>query len=170
MSSSGRPVIKDLPRGKIELVCEIVAVAALVFAWAVTLHALPDLPERVPTHFDAFGRPDAWGRKGTVLVLPAILLILYALLTLLARVPHVYNYPVAITPENARTQYRLARIMLTEMKAAVSLAFAYLAWAVAAVARGAREDLGPWFLLALLALIAGLLAKYILTAHRATSS
>jgi len=169
MSAKERPIINDLPRTKVELACEVVAAAALVCAWAVALSAWSDLPQRVPTHFDFSGRPDAWGSKGVFLVLPIVLLVLYALLTLLSRVPHIYNYPVPITPENAPTQYRLARGLLAEMKAVISVAFAYLTWSVTAVARGFREDLGAWFLFTLLLALAGLLAKYLIAAYRAAS-
>lgn len=169
MSTKERPVISDLPRTRVELACEVIAGAALLFAWAVALLAWSDLPQRIPMHFDFSGQPDAWGSKGMLVVLPIILLVLYALLTLLARVPHVYNYPVAITPENARTQYRLARSLITEMKAVTSLALAYLTWGVIAVARGAREDLGEWFLLALLLALAVRMVRYLIAAHRAAT-
>src|SRR5690606_34838390 len=110
-------------------------------------------------HFDFSGRPDAWAGKGGLLAVPIVLLGLYALLTLIGRAPHLYNYPVEITPENARTQYLLARALLAELKATICVALAYLAWAAAAVARGARESLDPWFLVVMLAVVTGLLAK-----------
>ncbi|MFN3240853.1 MAG: DUF1648 domain-containing protein [Planctomycetota bacterium] len=39
-------------------------VAALVGLWTYALVAWPDLPERIPTHFDLQGNADAWREPG----------------------------------------------------------------------------------------------------------
>jgi uncharacterized membrane protein len=45
----------------------------------------PDLPESIPTHFDINGKPDAWGKKGSIFILPLVMggmsLFVYLLLT-----------------------------------------------------------------------------------------
>ena len=40
--------------------------AAMAIVWWLALAAWPDLPARIPRHFDAGGRPDAWTDTGVV--------------------------------------------------------------------------------------------------------
>ena len=56
------------------------ALAAAIVAVSVVLW--PDVPARIPTHFDALGRPDAWSDKSLALWLglPALGLALAALM------------------------------------------------------------------------------------------
>jgi len=55
------------------------------------------------------GQPDAWGDKAAIWILPAVAAFFDVMWAVLANYPHTFNYPVAITEENARVQYQLAR-------------------------------------------------------------
>lgn len=50
----------------------------------------PDLPDRIPTHFGIDGKPDAWGKKESIFLLPVIMggmgLFVYLLLTNIRRI------------------------------------------------------------------------------------
>lgn len=39
-------------------------ILAMLAVWALAAQAWPDLPERIPMHFDISGQPDAWVAKG----------------------------------------------------------------------------------------------------------
>jgi len=57
----------------------------------------PQLPERIPTHFDARFEPDAWGSRTSFLVLPlvgiACAALMHALAPLVTRRPALVNMP-----------------------------------------------------------------------------
>jgi uncharacterized membrane protein len=106
------------------------------------------LPDRVPTHFGFTGQPDAWGDKGVLLLLPFLGLMLYATLMALTRIPHFYNYPVRITPENAEAQYRLARRLLLALNVVVLWLFLAIFAGAALVALGKQSALFPGLLTA----------------------
>jgi hypothetical protein len=52
----------------------------------------PDLPSRVPVHFDLTGRPDGFGSKTNLLGLPATAVLLYLGLTVATRYPAYFNF------------------------------------------------------------------------------
>jgi len=54
----------------------VVWVAWMCFSAA---RAYAALPPRIPIHFDLFGRPDGWGPRGMIFLLPGIAVLLLAL-------------------------------------------------------------------------------------------
>lgn len=83
----------------------------------------PSLPERVPLHYDATGTPDRWGSPAATWWLLALWLGVQVLLSLLARAPHVHNYPVTVTEENAPRLYRVSQEMLVHLSVATAVIF-----------------------------------------------
>jgi uncharacterized membrane protein len=57
-------------------------VLAMLGPWALAIAAWPELPERIPIHFDAAGRPDGWAGKSAWwwFALPALATAIGALL------------------------------------------------------------------------------------------
>lgn len=161
-----RPVL-NLPASPAETVLGLIAAAGVVFAIVTLVVHWAALPERVPTHFGPSGRPDAWGSKTSLLLLAAFSIVLYAGLTVLARYPHKYNYPVRITEENAPRQYLLARAFIGWLKVEVVWLLGYIERKTIQVALGEAQGLGVSSLWILLALLFATLGLYLLNAYRA---
>ncbi|MCM2316179.1 MAG: DUF1648 domain-containing protein [Thermoanaerobaculia bacterium] len=133
----------DLPPSALD---RFLQAAALLGAFVLggALIAIPTtMPERVPLHFGVSGQPDRWGSPVELMILPTIGIVMWVSLELLARAPHIYNYPVPITMENAPCQYTLARRLVRWLSAALVWFFALLLLETARVASGVRSDLGP---------------------------
>lgn len=161
-----RPVL-DVPRTPVEIAVEAAAFAGvLALAW-ILASQWPDLPQRVPRHFNAAGAPDAWGCKGSLLPLPAIALAVYIGLSLLSLVPHRLNYPVRLTADNAARQYLLGRMLVAVLKTEIVWLLTYGVWQTMRVARGQATGLGSGFLPAMLAALVLPIAVYLLAAARA---
>ena len=113
------------------------AMAALLIysAWIY-----PQLPDRIPTHFNIRGEPDDYGPKTIFLLFPGIAFALFVLFSVISRKPQNYNYPFKITPENADRQYRLANALMTTIKTTVILLMGYLAYGTAQVAHVSVAD------------------------------
>lgn len=124
------------------------------------------LPGRVPLHFGASGQPDRWGSARELMLVPVIALALYALLSFVARIPHHYNYPVAITPQNAERQYFLARRLIFALRAVLVWIFLVLFWKVRRVAIGEATGLGPLFFFLAVGLVGACVAWYLVAAIR----
>ncbi|MCJ7841041.1 DUF1648 domain-containing protein [Lederbergia sp. NSJ-179] len=70
----------------------------------------------MPAHYNAAGVVDRWGSKGKMLIPPIIGIMMWIGMTILERYPHIYNYMVPITKENAPAQFVNARLMINVLK------------------------------------------------------
>ena len=64
-----------------------------------------------------------------------------------------YNYPVKITPANAKQQFLMGRQLIFLINAGMSVLFLLISWGIIQTAKGNINGLGNWFLIALLILI-----------------
>lgn len=95
------------------------------------LHGTDPLPNRIPTHFDISGQPNAWGPPQTLWILPVIGLGLYVLLTALAsiRFPR-YNLPVRVTQANLPYIQQKTSEMVAWIKTEMLCLFVYIQSAI----------------------------------------
>ena len=94
----------------------------------------------------ASGRPDNYGNKLTLFLLPVIGSIVYAGLTYLNKYPWVFNYMVQITEENTEQQYIFATRILRIVKCSIMLAFSIVALYTYWAALDKTDIPGWWFL------------------------
>ncbi|GIK41481.1 MAG: hypothetical protein BroJett011_53140 [Chloroflexota bacterium] len=164
MKSRERPVI-DLPYTSQEWALEVIALGGLALIIGMLSLAWFDLPALVPTHFGPSGHADAWGDKRSILILPVMSIMLYLMLTVANRYPHKFNYLWPITAQNAREQYRLARLLLAWLKAEMIILFTFLEWMTIRVALGQAAGLGSIFLPIVLGVIFGTVGIYFYFAY-----
>ena len=142
---TSRPVLK-LPFSPGELVLEFAAGAGLAWLVGLALLSYDSLPASIPTHFGLGGEPDGWGPRWTILILPAVGLLLYVVLTVMARFPHRLNYLWEVTEANASGQYRLARTFLGALKVEIVWFFGYIKFTTIQIVMGDAPGLVPVFL------------------------
>lgn len=140
---SQRPII-DIEWETLDYVLEAIAFAGAVSGLLVAISNYGSLPGTIPIHFDLQGRPDSWGSKQYIWLLPSVGLILYAGLTLLNRYPHKYNFPAEITEENAAAQYSMATRLVRFLNAFICAAFAFITWQTIQIAGSKTEALPAW--------------------------
>lgn len=71
------------------------------------------VPSRVPIHWNASGQADGWGSSWMLLVLLGTWALLTTCLLLLSRRPDWFNYPMAVTADNAQRVYNAGtRLMI----------------------------------------------------------
>lgn len=161
-------------RPRIELEPSSLERVLAMLTWiAVALNVLtlfyywPQLPDRVPQHFDARGSVNAWGSPGWLLILPIMSLVLVVLFGWLTRFPHRYNFPWEITEENAERQYQLANQLMAGIRVCMAWVFASISWEVCRVAVGGQAMFSVAFVPLLMAMIFGPLVWYFVRAHQA---
>jgi uncharacterized membrane protein len=135
-----------------ELLC-LIALAGTVF---LVLSNFKLLPDTLPTHYNFAGQPDKFGDKQAILFLPALGLVLYVLLTVLNRYPHIFNYPYNITNENAERQYKNSMTMVQVVKTIILVQITFMTFRKIQIGYGEASSLGTYFvpLFVLLLLIA----------------
>ena len=149
---------------------EIVGIAALAAMLFIVLRALygpASLPPTIPTHFGLDGRPDGFGSRWSLLSMPVVALALYLLITVVARFPSAFNYPVRVTPENRPRLQSLALDMITWLKVEVVCVFAWIERITIVAARNGEGAISPLFMPLALAAILGTVVWYFVAMRRA---
>jgi uncharacterized membrane protein len=122
------------------------------------------LPDTIPIHFNGKGEADGFGSKTWLMILPAIALAISVSLVWLQRKPHLLNYPVKITPENAERQYSLASRFLQWLNVVVSGLFLVIAGSGIQAALSDNMQMSPWVIPFVLAVVAGPVLVYLVMA------
>lgn len=160
LATSSRPRL-DLPATPADRLLDGLALATLIALLVLPFAYYGGLPDRIPIHFGLDGQPDKWGGKKTLLLLPAVGLVISVLLTLVNRHPHKFNYLVEITPENAERQYRNAMLMIRVLRLLILLLFLYITWAGVQTALSRAPGLGGAFAFVLVGAISGLMLFFV---------
>jgi uncharacterized membrane protein len=127
---------------------EAVAAVALLATCIVPAVLFRSLPDSIPTHYGINGEADSWGSKTSIFVLPAISTILFIGLSILNRFPHVFNYQVKVTEENAIRLYTKGTRIIRIVKAGVVFLFFGIEWFICHSTD--NSHLPVWFLPAVL--------------------
>jgi uncharacterized membrane protein len=145
---------------------EILACVTVLYMFFFLAISYTSLPARIPSHYNAAGAVDGWGSKSMLLTLAIIGTVLYAGVTFLQRLPHIFNYPFVITYKNAHAQYLNAVRMMRFLKTIIAIQFAYIVHSSIEVAKGNQEGLGGFFLPTSIILIFGSLTYFIVQAFK----
>lgn len=153
------------PRLKIEAepfdrAVETIGMIAIILLVGMPIYYFGSLPELIPSHFDFSGNPDGYSGKGLIWLLPALGLIMYAGLYILNRYPHIFNYLVKITGENAFRQYKLATRFIRILNTSIACLFCYITYATIQTAMGNQSGLGDYSMFFFLILIFGTTGLY----------
>ena len=110
-----RPEIK-LKMQPVDIVLEVVGYAGLAVLWVFISMMYNHLPDTVATHFNLAGEADGYGEKRTIFMMPIMASLQFIILSAVQEYPHLFNYPVTITPENVKRQYTNAIRMMRVLK------------------------------------------------------
>lgn len=134
-----------VPAGKWEKIFHFLALLLFLSLIAYIVLIYGSLPDQVPLHINVKGEVDDWGNKATILALPLIAVPMFMIMYFLGKFPHIHNYPVKVTGENAEQLYRQSRFMLALMNFEMMAMFTFIVWEFVHIAKGG-SDLGEWLL------------------------
>jgi len=140
-----RPKIK-VPLQQLDIVLELVTISLLLLTCIYAIVQYSNLPETIPTHFNAAGEADDFGHKSSIFFIPAIGIALYLLLFILNKYPHMHNYMVNITEENALKNYRFSTRILRFVNVFCVTLMAYITFVIIKSSEGEKFAIGKWFL------------------------
>jgi len=124
-----RPRIK-VALEPIDKIIEATTAAILVALWIYVIISYASLPEIMPTHFNHKGEVDGTGSKDLIWFLMGITTVITAGIHLLTKFPHIHNYMVNITEDNAEHNYRLSSRMLRYVNLLTLLLLAYVCYSM----------------------------------------
>jgi uncharacterized membrane protein len=140
---TGRPKIK-VPLEGLDIVLDILAATLLILLIAYTIISYSELPDTIPSHFNAKGEIDGYSNKNTFWLLPVISVVLFVGLFIANKYPHLHNYMVNITEANALKNYRFSTRVLRFANVFTMLIFLFVTHTIVQSAKGKTIELGSW--------------------------
>lgn len=158
MFKKERPIL-SIPTTPLERIMNLLSLLFIVLTYVYAFIMWADLPNRVPAHFNAVGEVDRWGGKGEVFALPIIETFIFVLFMILSKYPHLFNYPVEVTLENAERLYTYSKILLSTMTMIISFMFLLITYEIIQIALG-NEGFGNWLMPTFLCFIFGTIGYF----------
>lgn len=122
-----RPIVST-QMTRMDIVLEAIALLGVLASLAIAVYGAVSLPDVVPTHVGPSGGIDSYGSKWLYIIFISFINIaLYAFITFVNRYPHVFNYPVIVTAENAQRLYPIGQRMMRWLKLIFCWLFVVLA-------------------------------------------
>jgi uncharacterized membrane protein len=132
---------------------ELLGWLTIIILWVLTIWSYFKLPDIIPIHYDNSGNPDNYGDRLTIFILPLVASVIFAGMTIISKFPHVFNYPVDITKENALKQYANAIRLLRILKFSIPFIFLIIIIVSIDFPFDNSDGLGIWFLPVILGII-----------------
>jgi uncharacterized membrane protein len=137
---TNRPKIK-VPLESLDIVIDLITFILITLAIVYTLMVYSDLPQTIATHFNAKGDADGFGNKITLWILPAIGIAMFIGLFFVNKYPHVHNYNINITEENALKNYRLSTRIMRFTNLFCQIIFAIIIYEIIQLAKSDEANL-----------------------------
>lgn len=152
----GHPKI-NLPKEPIDNILDLIGLLGIIAMIGMTFYYAGILPEKIPTHFNFRGEPDAWGSRSAIWTMPILGVALFAILYFANKFPHTFNFPMKITEENAPKEYRKVTRTLRFLNVGIVFLFFYITWRTIQTALGNSEGLGNMLLIVVFCSLAGII-------------
>lgn len=141
---TNRPKI-EVPFQPLDIIVDLISVTLFVLIIVYTAINYGDLADTIATHFNGKGDANGFSDKIYVWLLPAIGIVTFVLLFVLNKYPHIHNYMVNITEDNALKNYRFSTRILRFTNLFVAIIFAFIQYMMVEQGKGNDIGLGSWF-------------------------
>lgn len=142
---TGRPKI-NVPLEGLDIILDMLSATLLILLIAYTVISYSELPDTIPSHFNAKGEVDGYSGKSMLWLLPAIGFVLFVGLYILNKFPHMHNYMVNITEENALKNYRFSTRIVRFTNLFLMLTFGIITYSIVDSASGNNSKMDSWVL------------------------
>lgn len=142
-------------------VSEVLSVLTIIFLFGYLILNWSEIPDKIPSHYNALGEVDRWSSKGSILILPIIGGFLYLVITLLSFMPYAWNIPIKANENNYIKVYENTRSIICYTKLIMLSAFTYIT-----ICTVKGINLGKWFTLIFLGLTFGVIIIFTLKIYK----
>lgn len=117
----------------------------LVSLWTLTICNYSNLPEIIPSHFNASGQVDGFAKKESIFILPSVISILIIGMKILGKFPRLSSYGKNIAAENYNEQLKLGTRISRTITLGIAMLFFFITYEVIQNGMGKSVGLGRWF-------------------------
>ncbi|MEY8848915.1 DUF1648 domain-containing protein [Psychroserpens sp. XS_ASV72] len=142
---TNRPKI-IVPREGMDTIVDLLSLSILILTFVYVGLNYSELPEIIPSHFNAKGKVDGYSEKILIWLVPIIAMVLFIGMFIINKYPHHHNYMVNITEDNALKNYRFSTRIIRFTNLFVMLTFAFIAYSMIQAANGQSIAIGSWVL------------------------
>lgn len=142
---TGRPKI-NVPLEGFDIILDLLSATILILLIVYAIISYSELPDTIPSHFNAKGEVDAYSNKSILWLLPGLSVILFFGLYVLNKYPHIHNYMVNITEENALKNYRLSTRIVRFTNLFVMVIFGIVMHSIIESAKNNNSNMNNWIL------------------------
>lgn len=122
--------------------------------WALAVWAYFNLPEIIPTHFNARGQADVHGSKESIFTLPVIGTVIFFILTLVIKFPNLSkHHGMKIKPENEERMKTLGQNFMIYLRFVLMIIFLIIIIITINAANSGKNAVAPWILPLILGII-----------------
>ncbi|MFP7493349.1 DUF1648 domain-containing protein [Terribacillus saccharophilus] len=143
----------DIPKSHGENAWDIIGIGSYIATVIFLITIWRTLPEQVPLHMGLTGHVDDWAAKESLLLLPAISLVLFILFHLLEKYPRIHNYPDRLNDQNMAAFYLNSRKMVNKLKNICVLVFCFIDMEFSMIGLGWIDDGNGWTMLIILSAV-----------------
>lgn len=140
-----RPKI-NVPWEPLDIIIDLLSITLFILMIVYTVINYGQLSEMIPTHFNSSGEADGFGDKYQIWLLPMLGIFLFILLFVLNRYPHLHNYMVNITEDNALKNYRFSTRIVRFTNLFMAILFVIIQYVMIEQGKGNKISLSGWFL------------------------
>ena len=153
---------EPLIRNNTEWTLEGVGIVSLVVMIIYPIMYYSQLPDQIPIHFNIKGEADGFGPKSVIWILVVLGVGMFAMLNAILKIPHLYNYPVKVTDQNAQKLYRITQHYMIWLKVLIAFLFMSISLVIVRTAlTGENQQWTVWLLgLCLVAIILVIIQLY----------
>lgn len=137
-----------VPYSKLQLFADLFCGAAIVGVLLFLILSWPDIPERIPMHYNFAGEVNSWGGKSSLWWLTGLMVLLCTMMKVCSFFPNTWNMPCKLTESNRERVLLATKNLLAMINVTMVLLFAYLI-----IASAGGEALNQWVFIPLLVLV-----------------
>ncbi|MEG0823571.1 MAG: DUF1648 domain-containing protein [Erysipelotrichaceae bacterium] len=104
-------------------VTNILNISFITISIIILLLTYNYIPNKLPTHYDFFGNPDAWGDKSSIWVIIIVVIVLNIILHIVGMFPQTWNIPIELNDSNRSIVYELLSNMLSVLRLEMTIMF-----------------------------------------------
>jgi len=78
-------------------IAEILSAIVIIATLAALISYWPQIADKIPSHYNSAGQPDAWSNKNMLIALAIVQVVLFIGITVLSLFPKIWNIPVAVS-------------------------------------------------------------------------
>lgn len=125
---------------------EITSLIGIVLLWMLVVVNYSKLPNSIPIHFDISGKPNNFGEKSYVFLMPLVASVIFFFLTSKERLSRSSSNSESSRQRNASDRSTTSSRLYIYLKLMLIVFFSFLEIKTFQIATGKAESLGVWFI------------------------